>query len=59
VTQANQAALTTLALPPDEVRGVAIASLVKGFSFGRWLESGRSSPRPASSASVAKSTWAI
>ncbi|MFQ2485310.1 transcriptional regulator TyrR [Aeromonas caviae] len=45
VTQANQAALTTLALPPDEVRGVAIASLVKGFSFGRWLESGEIKPQ--------------
>ena len=45
VTQANQAALTTLALPPDEVRGVAISSLVKGFSFGRWLESGEIKPQ--------------
>ncbi|MDH0240027.1 transcriptional regulator TyrR [Aeromonas caviae] len=45
VTQANQAALTTLALPPDEVRGVAITSLVKGFSFGRWLESGEIKPQ--------------
>ncbi|MBS4637994.1 MULTISPECIES: transcriptional regulator TyrR [Aeromonas] len=45
VTQANQAALTTLALPADEVRGVAIASLVKGFSFGRWLESGEIKPQ--------------
>ncbi len=45
VTQANQAALTILALPPDEVRGVAIASLVKGFSFGRWLESGEIKPQ--------------
>ncbi|MEB5775016.1 MULTISPECIES: transcriptional regulator TyrR [Aeromonas] len=45
VTQANQAALTTLALPPNEVRGVAISSLVKGFSFGRWLESGEIKPQ--------------
>ncbi|MCX4031469.1 transcriptional regulator TyrR [Aeromonas caviae] len=45
VTQANQAALTTLALPADEVRGVTIASLVKGFSFGRWLESGEIKPQ--------------
>ncbi|WP_421181625.1 transcriptional regulator TyrR [Aeromonas dhakensis] len=38
VTQANQSALTTLALPVEEVRGAALGSLVKGFSFSRWLE---------------------
>ena len=45
VTQANQAALTTLALPPEEVRGVALASLVKGFSFARWLEASEIKPQ--------------
>ena len=39
VTQANQAALTTLALPPEEGRGVALASLVKGFSIFEWQNS--------------------
>ncbi|BBS87467.1 transcriptional regulator TyrR [Aeromonas media] len=45
VTQANQAALTTLALPPEEVRGAALASLVKGFSFARWLEASEIKPQ--------------
>ena len=45
VTQANQAALTTLALPPEEVRGLALASLVKGFSFARWLEASEIKPQ--------------
>ncbi|WP_439842224.1 transcriptional regulator TyrR [Aeromonas taiwanensis] len=45
VTQANQAALTTLALPPEEVRGVALGSLVKGFSFARWLEASEIRPQ--------------
>ena len=45
VTQANQAALTTLGLSVDEVRGVALGSLVKGFSFTRWLEAGEIKPQ--------------
>ena len=57
VTQANQAALTTLALPPDEVRGVAIASLVKGFSFGRWLESGEIKPQTCKLSLGGAGTW--
>ena len=45
VTQANQAALTTLGLSVDEVRGVALGSLVKGFSFTRWLEASEIKPQ--------------
>lgn len=45
VTQANQSALTTLALPVEEVRGAALGSLVKGFSFGRWLEASEIRPQ--------------
>lgn len=45
VTQANQSALTTLALPVEEVRGAALGSLVKGFSFSRWLEASESRPQ--------------
>ncbi|MGL6616984.1 transcriptional regulator TyrR [Aeromonas hydrophila] len=45
VTQANQSALTTLALPVEEVRGAALGSLVKGFSFSRWLEASEIRPQ--------------
>ncbi|ABK36633.1 TPA: transcriptional regulator TyrR [Aeromonas hydrophila] len=45
VTQANQSALTTLALPMEEVRGAALGSLVKGFSFSRWLEASEIRPQ--------------
>ncbi|HAU4928826.1 transcriptional regulator TyrR [Aeromonas hydrophila] len=45
VTQANQSALTTLALPVEEVRGAALGSLVKGFSFNRWLEASEIRPQ--------------
>jgi hypothetical protein len=45
VTQANQSALTTLGLPVEEVRGVALGSLVKGFSFARWLEASEIKPQ--------------
>lgn len=45
VTQANQSALTTLALPVEEVRGAALGTLVKGFSFGRWLEASEIKPQ--------------
>ncbi|MDO2435767.1 transcriptional regulator TyrR [Aeromonas veronii] len=45
VTQANQSALTTLGLPVEEVRGVALGSLVKGFSFTRWLEASEIKPQ--------------
>ncbi|MCP1266116.1 transcriptional regulator TyrR [Aeromonas hydrophila] len=45
VTQANQSALTTLALPVEEVRGAALGSLVKGFSFSRWLEANEIRPQ--------------
>ena len=45
VTQANQAALTTLAQPPEEERGLALGSLVKGFSFARWLEASEIKPQ--------------
>lgn len=48
VTQANQAALTTLALPPDEVRGVAIASRSRASRLAAGWSRVRSSPRPAS-----------
>ncbi len=44
MTQANQSALTTLALPV-EVRGAALGSLVKGFSFSRWLEASEIRPQ--------------
>lgn len=45
VTQANQSALTTLALPVEEIRGMALGSLVKGFSFSRWLEASEIKPQ--------------
>ena len=45
VTQANQSALTTLALPVEEVRGAALGTLVKGFSFSRWLEASEIRPQ--------------
>ncbi|KHN56784.1 transcriptional regulator TyrR [Aeromonas hydrophila] len=45
VIQANQSALTTLALPVEEVRGAALGSLVKGFSFSRWLEASEIRPQ--------------
>ncbi|HGE8266114.1 TPA: transcriptional regulator TyrR [Aeromonas hydrophila] len=45
VTQANQSALTTLALPVEEIRGAALGSLVKGFSFSRWLEASEIRPQ--------------
>ncbi|MBW3810820.1 transcriptional regulator TyrR [Aeromonas hydrophila] len=45
VAQANQSALTTLALPVEEVRGAALGSLVKGFSFSRWLEASEIRPQ--------------
>ena len=45
ITQANQSALTTLALPQEEVRGLALGSLVKGFSFARWLEASEIKPQ--------------
>lgn len=45
VTQANQSALTTLVLPVEEVRGAALGSLVKGFSFSRWLEASEIRPQ--------------
>ncbi|WP_270828330.1 transcriptional regulator TyrR [Aeromonas sp. Y318-1] len=45
VTQANQSALTTLALPVEEMRGAALGSLVKGFSFSRWLEASEIRPQ--------------
>ncbi|MFM9799865.1 transcriptional regulator TyrR [Aeromonas dhakensis] len=45
VTQVNQSALTTLALPVEEVRGAALGSLVKGFSFSRWLEASEIRPQ--------------
>ncbi len=45
VTQANQSALTTLALPVEEVRGAALGSLVKGFFFSRWLEASEIRPQ--------------
>ena len=45
VTQANQSTLTTLALPVEEIRGMALGSLVKGFSFSRWLEASEIKPQ--------------